>query len=149
MESPTDVIPHRPPFLFVDRIVELRDDGLTAELVVDPAAGFFAGHYPGNPVMPGVLLCEALIQAGAVYIGRRDDLGADDRVPVLTRIGTAKFRRMVRPGETLTLEVRETGRAGPAVELSGKAMVAGKTAVTLTCTVAIVDAGQAQANGPA
>jgi 3-hydroxyacyl-[acyl-carrier-protein] dehydratase len=99
-------IPHRPPFLFIDEVIELEDRRILATKRLDPGLAFFAGHYPGNPIMPGVLICEACFQAGALLVSHR--LGGWDEskgAPVLTRITDARFRRIVRPGETLAIEV--------------------------------------------
>ena len=63
-------IPHRPPFLFVDEVVEQSEDSLTAKKHVDASEAFFEGHYPGNPIMPGVLISEAVFQTGAIFLTR-------------------------------------------------------------------------------
>ena len=68
-ESVLQAIPHRPPFLFVDEVVELEEQRIRTRVQADPAAEFFKGHYPDNPVMPGVLLCECCFQAGALLVG--------------------------------------------------------------------------------
>ena len=88
----------------------------------------FQGHYPHFPILPGVLICEALFQAAAVLIGRMTPTGAS-AVPVATRIQGAQFRRMVRPGETLQLEVDLTERLANAVFFKGRAVVDGQVAV--------------------
>ncbi|MFQ5491633.1 MAG: 3-hydroxyacyl-ACP dehydratase FabZ, partial [Phycisphaerae bacterium] len=97
------LIPHRPPFLFVDEVMEHDTDRIVTRKQVEPDAAFFQGHYPGNPIMPGVLLCECAFQAGAILLAQQldDPTGA----PVVTRIKDAKFKRPVRPGQTLTVEV--------------------------------------------
>ncbi|MHC4697898.1 MAG: 3-hydroxyacyl-ACP dehydratase FabZ family protein [Planctomycetota bacterium] len=80
-------IPHRPPFLFVDEIVEISQERILTRKLADPEADFFRGHYPGQPVMPGVLLCECCFQAGALLIAHRigpDEVGKG--IPVVTRI---------------------------------------------------------------
>ena len=68
-------IPHRKPFLFIDEIVEISENGAVARLTVSPELPFFEGHYPGNPIMPGVLLCESVFQTGAIYLAEK--LGSD------------------------------------------------------------------------
>ena len=81
------LIPHRMPFLFIDRVVELSEDRIITTWRVDPEAGFFAGHYPGDPVMPGVLICECAFQAGALLVAHRlDEAARSSGTPVLTRI---------------------------------------------------------------
>ncbi len=128
-----DRIPHRPPFLWLDRVLELTGDTIRAEKVVPPDLELFQGHYPEYPLMPGVLLCEAVFQAGALLIGelmRQDPAMAESAgVPVLTRILGAKFKREVRPGDTLEISATLVERIGPAWLLKGKVRVGGKVAV--------------------
>ncbi len=130
-----DRIPHRPPFLWIDRVLELSGETIRAEKVVPEDLELFQGHYPGYPLMPGVLLCEAVFQAGALLIGElmhRDPAMAASTapaVPVLTRIMGAKFKREVRPGDTLEISATLVERLGPAWLLKGKVRVDGKVAV--------------------
>ncbi|HEX6882164.1 MAG TPA: 3-hydroxyacyl-ACP dehydratase FabZ family protein [Planctomycetota bacterium] len=133
-------LPHREPFLFLDRIVALEPEAspptLTAEWRVPETADFFRGHYPGNPITPGVILCEHAFQAAAVLlVARGATFGATRDVPVLARIEKAKFRRLVRPGETLTTRVTLAETVGPASFLEAKAAVAGTTAIELRCVL--------------
>ena len=82
-------IPHRKPFLFIDEIVEITETSAISRLKVSPDLPFFEGHYPENPIMPGVLLCEAVFQTGAVYLAEKlgsDALNVDKVTPVLSRI---------------------------------------------------------------
>ena len=140
------LIPHRDPFLWIDEVVEESANALLARKFISPELDLFRGHYPGRPILPGVLLCEAAMQAGAVLIARQG-LSAGEagpslpagRVPVATRINTVKFRQMVRPGDTLEIEVALTERLGDAFFLSARIKVAGKTAAQLefACTLAI------------
>lgn len=125
------LIPHRPPFLFVDRVNEIEDRRVLATRYVDPESAFFRGHYPGMPIMPGVLICECCFQAGAILIAHRAGAHAmpSAGVPVLTRIHDARFRRVVRPGETLTIEVMLDDELENAYHLIGKAYVDGEQAV--------------------
>jgi len=132
-----NLIPHRPPFLFVDEIVESSENRIVTRLRVDPEADFFRGHYPGQPVMPGVLLCECCFQAGALLIAQRlGPIGAQQGVPVVTRIQDAKFKHMVRPGDLLTVEVTLDDTLDNAYFLTGRLSVEGKLAlrVTFACT---------------
>jgi len=126
-------IPHRPPFLFVDEVVEVAERRIVTNWTADPAADFFRGHYPGHPVMPGVLLCECCFQAGALLIAAR--LGGYDPakgVPVVTRIQDARFKRMVKPADRVTMEVTLDDELDGAFFLTGKVSVEGQLAVRVT-----------------
>lgn len=138
MEQILKAIPHRPPFLFVDRVLEMSEDRIRAAKEISPEEAFFKGHYPGNPIMPGVLICESIFQAGAILLSSiiGDVSGG---VPVLTRIGNAKFKSMVRPGDTLELEAEVVERVSNAYFLKGKASVSGKTAVTVEFAVSLAN----------
>jgi 3-hydroxyacyl-[acyl-carrier-protein] dehydratase len=133
------LIPHRPPFLFVDRALELDEKKIVAEKYLSPDLDFFKGHYPGFPLLPGVLACEAIFQAGAILIGNGMLAGKERQgVPALTRIRDAKFRRMIRPGDTLRLTVEVQERAGPAFLMKGSATVDGEVAVNVIFTCALI-----------
>jgi 3-hydroxyacyl-[acyl-carrier-protein] dehydratase len=99
-----EIIPHRPPFLLVDRIVELVDGeravGLKQVTINEP---FFVGHFPGYPVMPGVLIVEALAQVGAVLVLRQPEYRG--KIAFFAGIDGVRFKRQVTPGDTLRLEV--------------------------------------------
>lgn len=140
-------IPHRPPFLWVDKVVSCAGGSLIAEKNIPVDLDIFQGHYPDYPIMPGVILCEAVFQTGALLIAeliRQDNKGKNDPaaqgVPVLTRINGAKFKREVKPGETITLEVALKERVGTAWFLKGRVLVHGKTAVKVDFACAMSDA---------
>ena len=124
----TDRIPHRPPFLWIDRVVELGKDSIRAEKTIQEDLDIFKGHYPDYPLMPGVLLCEAIFQAGALLIGEmiKEDMNG---VPVLTRITNARFKREVRPGDTIEIRAALKEQLGSAWFLKGSVRVGGKVAV--------------------
>ena len=130
-------IPHRPPFLFVDRVLEEYEDTIKTEKRVDPEEPFFAGHYPGNPIMPGVLIFESIFQAGAIMMGKR--IANEGRIPVLTRVNNIKFKHAVHPGDTMQIEVTLKDIVSSAAYMKGKAMVGGKTAVSLEFTAMLVE----------
>jgi 3-hydroxyacyl-[acyl-carrier-protein] dehydratase len=99
-------IPHRPPFLFVDEIVSESADSLVARRTWREDEAFYKGHYPGSPITPGVLLCEAVFQTGALYLARSlNEKGAPSGVPLLVKISNVRFRSPVYPGDTVTIEV--------------------------------------------
>jgi 3-hydroxyacyl-[acyl-carrier-protein] dehydratase len=132
-----DAIPHREPFLLVDEIVERDDSRIVCTKVFTGDEDFFAGHFPGFPMVPGVLLCEAAMQCGAILLARHMDPEAG-KLPVATRMNDVKFKRIVRPGETIRMEVDLVERLADAFFLKAKATVEGKVAVRFefACTAA-------------
>lgn len=140
-----DAIPHREPFLLVDEIVERTDTKIVCTKVFGSDDWFFAGHYPGYPLVPGVLLCEAAMQCGAILLSSH--LGdVEGKVPVATRMNDVRFKRMVRPGEKLLMEVELTERLADAFFLKAKVTVDGKVAVRFefACTAAEQPAGSSE-----
>jgi 3-hydroxyacyl-[acyl-carrier-protein] dehydratase len=134
-------IPHRDPFLFVDRIVERAESRLVTEWDVPAQAPFFRGHYPGNPLVPGVLICESAFQTGAILCaGDARDALNDGAVPVLTKIGDARFKRTVLPGETLRCELVLDERLGTARYMTAKVTCQGETVLRIEFVVAVVPA---------
>ena len=129
------LIPHREPFLWLDEVLELSETLVRARKRVAEDLEIFRGHYPDFPVLPGVLLCEAVFQAGAVLIASGGDI-PEGHVPVVTRQHETRFRRMVRPGEVLDIEARLDETLGGAWFLSGTVRVDGEVAVRLqfACT---------------
>jgi 3-hydroxyacyl-[acyl-carrier-protein] dehydratase len=131
-------IPHRPPFLFVDRVAKLCEDQIVSEWDVDPGSAFFAGHYPGHPLVPGVLINEFVFQSAAILMsGPTAEEVAADAVPVLTGVKDARFMRMVRPGEVLRAVVTLTERLGPACYMKARVTSAGRSVARLTFVVAL------------
>lgn len=122
-------IPHREPFLLLDEIVEQSESRIVCRKRFTGDEFWYAGHYPEFPLTPGVLLCEAAMQAGAVLLSK---LAAPPpgSVPVATRANNVKFRNMVRPGDTIEITAELTERLADAFFLEAKVTVDGKTAVT-------------------
>jgi len=132
-----EAIPHREPFLMVDEIVEQTDSRIRCTKTFTGQEDFFAGHYPGRPLVPGVLLCEAAMQAGPILLSKL----LTERpgyLPVATRINDVRFKRMVRPGETMVMEVELVERLADAFFLKAKVTVDEKVAVRFefACTAA-------------
>lgn len=136
MEQILNAIPHRPPFLFVDRIVELSTTRIKTSKEIRPDEPVFAGHYPGQPIMPGALICESIFQTGAILLSKMMG-GMGKGIPVLTRINNAKFKSIVRPGTTLDIEAELVERVSNAYYMKGRASVGGKTSVTVEFTVTL------------
>lgn len=130
-------IPHRDPFLWLDEVTEISSSRIVARKHLSENLPVFQGHYPNFPVFPGVLQCESCFQAGAVLISRLVPTGTDE-VPVVTRVNNVQFRRMLRPGETIEIEVELTERVSNAFYLKGRVSVDGKVSARLefVCTAA-------------
>jgi 3-hydroxyacyl-[acyl-carrier-protein] dehydratase len=128
------LIPHRPPFLLVDEIVEL-DPGkwVVGRREIRADDWWFPGHFPDRPVMPGVLTIEAIAQAGAVAV-MADEQNAG-KIPFFGGIDDCRFRRVVEPGDTLVLECEFVRVRGPIAKGQGRAMVDGELAAEALLTV--------------
>jgi 3-hydroxyacyl-[acyl-carrier-protein] dehydratase len=132
------ILPHRYPFLLIDRVVEIeRKQRIVAIKNVTANEPFFNGHFPNYPIMPGVLIVEAVAQAGgALLLTEIPD--RDSKLMVFTGIERAKFRRPVTPGDQLRIEVKVLNWRTTAVKMAGTAHVDGKLACECTVTCAIV-----------
>ncbi|MEM7307542.1 MAG: 3-hydroxyacyl-ACP dehydratase FabZ family protein [Planctomycetota bacterium] len=141
-------IPHRDPFLLLDRVVEEGEGWLLAEWTVPADGAWFQGHFPGQPVTPGVLLAEHSFQAAAVLISHAlDGFGDDAGVPVLTRIQDARYRRRVDPGETLRTRVEVDEIVGPAWYLRAKIALAEDGAKVATLRFCLTSTGAVERLG--
>jgi 3-hydroxyacyl-[acyl-carrier-protein] dehydratase len=135
------ILPHRYPFLLIDRILEMeRKTRIVALKNVTINEPHFAGHFPDYPIMPGVLIVEAIAQAGgALLLTEIADRG--DKLMVFTGIDSAKFRRPVVPGDQLRIEVTVLNWRSSAVRMLGRATVDGKIACEATVTCMLVPRG--------
>lgn len=138
LPAPIDVLPHRPPFLFVDRLIELEPGrSATGEWSLSGDEWFFPGHFPGRPTLPGVLMCEAIAQLGAMAVLTVPEQRS--RLPLFGGLDSARFRRQVGPGDVLRLEVelgRMSARAGKG---SGRALLGDQIACECDLMFVLVD----------
>jgi 3-hydroxyacyl-[acyl-carrier-protein] dehydratase len=134
-------LPHRAPFLWLDRITSLTDTEVAAETLIRSELDVFKGHYPEYPIMPGVLLCEAVFQAGALLIAECIKDQDWDGIPVLTRITNAKFKREVRPDDLIEITATLKERLSSAWFMKGVVRVSGKVAVKVEFSCALKTEG--------
>lgn len=134
-----DLLPHRYPFLLVDRVLEwepgVRIVGLKNVTINEP---FFVGHFPGHPIMPGVLIVEAMAQAGGILAMKA--LGGGKKLAYFAGIDRCRFRRQVVPGDQLRLEVTATAHKGQVWKMHGEARVGDAVAAEADLTATVVDA---------
>jgi 3-hydroxyacyl-[acyl-carrier-protein] dehydratase len=127
LPRPEDVLAHRPPFLFVDDVIALvPGESATGRWQLTGDEWFFAGHFPGRPTLPGVLMCEAIAQVGAIAV--LTDPRYAGRLPLFGGLDGARFRRQVVPGDTLELTTTMTRLSGRGGRGTGRALVNGDVA---------------------
>jgi len=133
------ILPHRAPFLLVDAVLELEPGKRVVALKnVREEEPYFAGHFPGHPVMPGVLIVEAIAQAGGFML-MKEVKDRDAKLMYFAGIEEARFRRPVRPGEQLRLEVEMVYWRNNICKMAGKALVAGQVVAEATVMCKLVD----------
>ncbi len=137
LEAIKAAIPHREPFLLIDEIVEQEENRIVCRKTFTGDEFWYAGHYPKYPITPGVLLCEAAMQAGAVLLSSKIDQNGD-AVPVATRANNVQFKKMVLPGDTVLIETQLVEKLANAFFMNAKITVGGKIAVRFdfACTLA-------------
>jgi 3-hydroxyacyl-[acyl-carrier-protein] dehydratase len=137
--DPKSLLAHRPPFLFIDEIVELTP-GISATAVWDLSGEewFFSGHFPGRPTLPGVLMCEAIAQTGALAI--LSDERFAGKLPLFGGLDAARFRRQVVPGDRLEMRAQIAKMSARAGKGSGQALVNGQVACECELLFVVVDA---------
>jgi 3-hydroxyacyl-[acyl-carrier-protein] dehydratase len=136
MNEVEKLIPHRPPFLFVDEIVSHDGEVLIARRTWRADEDFYKGHYPGAPITPGVLLCEAVFQTGALLMAKLLGGGGQAGVPLLTKVTDVRFRLPVYPGDTTIIEVRRKETMGEFHFMAGSIKNGDKRVLNLDFSVA-------------
>jgi 3-hydroxyacyl-[acyl-carrier-protein] dehydratase len=137
------LIPHRPPFLLVDRAEDYRPHqsivGIKGVTLNEP---FFVGHFPNYPVMPGVLIVEAIAQSGAVLMSKSLDANVEGKTILFISLDNCRFRSPVRPGDLLKMHVEVLRARGDVFKFRGKAMVGDKVAAEVEFAAMVVETPQ-------
>ena len=128
-----EFIPQRMPFLFIDKIIEINSDKILTSYFIRGDEYFLKGHFPDNPIMPGVILQEALFQSGAALMGKN---GRTNELGVVTKVTNARFKQLVKPKDELIMEVILNEQLGNAYFFKGKTRVKEKVILSLEFTCA-------------
>lgn len=129
------LLPQKPPFLFVDKVVGREEGSITTSLTLTGDEDFFKGHFPGNPIMPGVLLQEASFQSGALLMASMSGNG----LGVVTKVSNAKFKNFVKPGDELIMQVSLVDQVSNAYYMKGKSTVNGKVVMAIEFSCALIE----------
>jgi 3-hydroxyacyl-[acyl-carrier-protein] dehydratase len=139
LPAPAEVLPHRPPFLLLDEVTSLSGGTATGHWHLTGDEAFFAGHFPGRPTLPGVLIIESIAQLGAYAV--LSDERAAGKLPLFGGVDGVRFRRQVVPGDTLDLEVELGAMSARAGKGHGRARVDGALACEVDLLFVLADAG--------
>ena len=133
-------MPHRPPFLLIDRAENYKpSQSITGIKCVTMNEPFFVGHFPDSPVMPGVLIVEALAQTGGLLMSKSWDVDAEGKIILFMSVDNCRFRHPVRPGDVLRMEVEVLRARGDVVKFKGRGMVGDKLAAEAEFAAMLVD----------
>ncbi|PIK15447.1 3-hydroxyacyl-ACP dehydratase FabZ family protein [Halobacteriovorax sp. JY17] len=130
-----ELLPQKPPFLFVDKVMERGEGTIKTSLTLTGEEDFFKGHFPGNPIMPGVLLQEASFQSGALLMATMSGKG----LGVVTKVSNAKFKNFVKPGDELIMEVTLIDQVSNAYYMKGRSSVNGKVVMAIEFSCALIE----------
>ncbi len=134
-------IPQRDPFLFIENIVDRSEDSITTSKMLTGEEDFFKGHFPGRPVFPGVLMCEAVFQTGALLMSLKGAGAGLTKTALVTRIQGCKFKNLAKPGDHLMITVNFVEMLANASFMKGKITADGKTIMTIEFAATIVENG--------
>jgi 3-hydroxyacyl-[acyl-carrier-protein] dehydratase len=135
-------IPQRNPFLFIQNLLNYDENSITTTVALSGEEDFFKGHFPGNPIFPGVLMCEAVFQTGALLMSLRGSGVAANQTAMVTRIQGAKFKNAARPGDLLQIKVDFIEMLANAAFMKGKMTCDDRTIMTIEFAATIVDEGK-------
>lgn len=132
-------IPQREPFLFIENIVDRCENSITTSKKLTGEEDFFKGHFPGRPVFPGVLMCEAVFQTGALLMSLKGQGAGATKTAVVSRIQGCKFKNIARPGDLLHITVDFVESLANAAFMKGKITADGKTIMSIEFATTLVD----------
>lgn len=132
-------IPQREPFLFIEKIVDRSENTITTSKLLTGKEDFFQGHFPGSPVFPGVLMCEAVFQTGALLMALKGQAAGGNKKALVTRIQGAKFKNMAKPGDELHITVDFVEMMANAAFMKGKITANNKTIMSIEFAATIVE----------
>lgn len=141
LEMILENIPQREPFLFIEKILDRSEDSITTSKKLTGEEDFFRGHFPTRPVFPGVLMCEAVFQTGALLMALKGQGAGDSKTALVTRIQNAKFKNMAKPGDELIITVNFLEMLSNAAFMKGKITCEGKVIMTVEFAATLVDEG--------
>lgn len=133
-------IPQREPFLFIEKIVDQTENTITTSKLLTGKEDFFRGHFPASPVFPGVLMCEAVFQTGALLMSLKGEGAGNTKTALITRIQGAKFKNMAKPGDELFITVDFVEMLANAAFMKGKIVANNKTIMSIEFAATLVEA---------
>lgn len=142
LETILNNIPQREPFLFIENIIERSENSITTSKKLTGEEDFFRGHFPGRPVFPGVLMCEAVFQTGALLMALKGEGADNSKTALVTRVQNAKFKNMAKPGDLLMITVDFVEMLANASFMKGKIKADGKTIMTIEFAATIIENGE-------
>jgi 3-hydroxyacyl-[acyl-carrier-protein] dehydratase len=142
LETILENIPQRDPFLFIEKIEDRTENSITTSKLLTGKEDFFRGHFPGTPVFPGVLMCEAVFQTGALLMALKGKGSGENKTALVTRIQGAKFKNMAKPGDHLMITVDFVEMLANAAFMKGKITSNNKTIMSIEFAATILENGE-------
>ena len=139
MDNPVDLIPQKDPFLFIDKVIDCTEDTITVTKKLKPEMDFYKGHFPGNPITPGVILCESAFQTAALLMAMQGQSASDSITALVSRVQSAKFKNVSRPDDEITVHVKIKEVMANAAFFSGKVSANDQTLLQIQFSCALVE----------